>query len=409
MLTPEYLQRINEGAEEIASQLHIDIINRIVSRVMKRIGRGEDYIFTATDKWQIESVTQAGHLLEDIQANIAQKTKLQRSEIKSAMEEAGVKALDYDDVVYRDAGLSPTPLKQSPQLVRLMQRNYDATLGEWGNYTRSTATAAQKLYIQSCDKAYNLVTTGAMSYTQAVKEVLEDIVKDGVKIKYPPKNGKPGHEDTIEVATARAVRTGIAQATGDIQVARMEEMGWDVVLTSAHVGARSGNGGMNPGNHLWWQGQFFSREGKTAGYPLFYPSTGYGTVEGLCGVNCRHSFGPGDGKNNPFADIATEDNYKVEQLNKRQRELERRIRKTKREVVARQVAVDECTDEKLKFGLQLELDKKSYLLQKQNAAYKDFCERNNLKTQQDRLRIAEWNRQTAAKASGAAKRYVNSK
>lgn len=244
--------------------------------------------------------------------------------------------------------------------------------------------------------------SGAMSYMQAVKEAIEDIVKEGVKINYPS-----GRSDTIETAVARSVRTGIAQATGDIQITRMEEMEWDIILTSAHLGARTGDGGMNPGNHLWWQGQFFSRTGKTTGYPLFGQSTGYGTIEGLCGVNCRHSFGPGDGINNPFTDIGTEDNYKVEMLNKRQRELERRVRKTKREVVGLQTAVDSSGDDKLKFELQQSLDRRSYLLQKQNKAYKQFCEDNSLKTQQDRLQIAEWNRETAAKARGAAKRHEN--
>lgn len=52
---------------------------------------------------------------------------------------------------------------------------------------------------------------------------------------------------------------------------------------------------------------------------------------------------------------------------------------------------------------------KSYLLQKQNAAYKDYCKRNDLRELQDRLMIAKWNRQNAAKARGAAKRYKTAK
>lgn len=188
-------------------------------------------------------------------------------------------------------------------------------------------------------------------------------------------------------------------------MARMEEMDWDIILTSAHVGARSGDGGQNPTNHLWWQGQFFSRTGRTPGFPLFEESTGYGTVTGLCGANCRHSFGPGDGENNPFKEIGYEDNYKAEQLQKRQRALERRIRKTKREVMALKTAVDNATDEKLKFELDQEYQRKAALLQKQNKAYKEFCEQNGLKPLQDRIRIAKWDRQQAAAASGAAKRY----
>ena len=403
MLTPDYLQHIADGSEEIASQLHTYIIRQIIDRMMIRIGRGSDYLLTSSDRWRIHILQDAGYLLEDITAELSKVTKLQEKEIKAAMEEAGVKALEYDHNIYEAAGLSPTPLTQSPQLIRLMERNMNATMGEWENYTKTTAEASQRLFINECDNAYHLVSSGAVSYTQAVKEAVNNVVSGGVIVQYPS-----GHKDTIETATARAVRTGVAQATGDISIKRMEEMDWDIILVSAHIGARTGDGGQNPGNHLWWQGQFYSRTGRDKRFPPF-SQTGYGTGEGLCGWNCRHSFGSGDGINNPYKDIQTADNYKVEQLEKRQRTLERRIRKTKREVMGMQEAVDKCKDESTKFEMQIDLDRKSYLLQQQNKAYNEFCKANDLRTQQERLQIARWNREQAAKARGAAKRHENAK
>lgn len=403
MLSPEYLARIEEGSEEIASQLHTYIIRHIIDRMMIRIGRGYDYLLTSSDRWRIQILQDAGYLLEDITAELSKYTKRQEKEIKAAMEEAGIKALEYDHKIYEAAGLSPMPLTQSPALIRLMELNYRATLGEWNNYTRTTAEAAQRLFLNECDLAYNKVLSGAVSYSRAVKEAVDNVVSGGVIVQYPS-----GHKDTIETATARAVRTGVAQATGDISIKRMEEMNWDIILVSAHIGARTGDGGQNPGNHLWWQGQFYSRTGSDRRFPPF-SQTGYGTGEGLCGWNCRHSFGSGDGVNNPYKDIQTADNYKVEQLEKRQRTLERRIRKTKREVMGMQEAVDKCKDEPAKFEMQLELDRKSYLLQRQNKAYNEFCKTNDLRTQQERLQIARWNREQAAKARGAARRYQNAK
>lgn len=402
MLTPDYLLHISEGAEEIAEQLHQDILSRIIERIMIRIGRGEEYLLTAIDKWQIEVLQDAGYLLEDIQIEIAKRTKMQQTEIAEAMEEAGVKALSYDDAIYKAAGLSPVPLTQSPYLMRLMQRSYEATMGEWRNYTRTTAEAAQRAFIESCDKAYHLATSGSVSYTQAVREVVNDLASNGAMVRYPT-----GHTDTIETATLRAVRTGISQATGSIQVARMEEMDWDIVLTSAHLGARSGDGGQNPGNHLWWQGQFFSRTGKNKQFPDFVTSTGYGTVTGLCGANCRHSFGPGDGVNNPFntKDISFADNHKAEETQQRQRTLERRIRKTKHEVMSLKTAVDNAEDFALKSALEEDYQRKAVLLQKQNKAYNDFCKENNLKRLEDRIQIAKWDRKQAVAATGAARRY----
>lgn len=403
MLSPEYLARIAEGSEEIASQLHTYIIRQIIDRMMIRIGRGDDYLLTSSDRWRIQILQDAGYLLEDITAELSKITKRQEKEIKGAMEEAGVKALEYDHKIYEAAGLSPIPLTQSPQLIRLMERNMDATMGEWENYTRTTAEAAQRLFINECDNAYHLVSSGAVSYTQAVKEAVNNVVSGGVIVQYPS-----GHKDTIETATARAVRTGVAQATGDISIKRMEEMDWDIILVSAHIGARTGDGGQNPGNHLWWQGQFYSRTGSDRRFAPF-SQTGYRTGEGLCGWNCRHSFGSGDGVNNPYKDIQTADNYKVEQLEKRQRTLERRTRKTKREVMGMQEAVDKCKDDSAKFEMQFDLDRKSYLLQRQNKAYNEFCKENDLRTQQERLQIARWNREQASKARGAAKRYENAK
>lgn len=406
MLDPRYLQHIAEGAEEISSELHSYIIRRIVDRMMIRIGRGEEYLFTSADRWQIEIMQDSGALLEDIIPEIAKYTKREQKEIKAAMEEAGIKAVEQDDKIYEAAGLSPVPLLESPQLIRLMQRNYDATLGEWDNYTRTTADAAQRLFINSCDTAYHKVTSGAVSYTQAVREAVDEVVSGGVYVNYTDEETGRVHKDTIETATARAVRTGIGQATGDIVLKRMEEMGWDTILVSAHLGARTGDGGQNPGNHLWWQGKFYSRTGQDKRFPPF-SVTGYGTGEGLCGWNCRHSFGSGDGENNPYTGIETEESERIEKLEQRQRTLERRIRKTKRIVSGMQTAVESCKDPQAKAALQMDLDRKSYLLQRQNAAYNQFCDDNDLRPLADRLRIARWGREQAAKARGAARRYQN--
>lgn len=406
MLTPEYLYRIAEGAEDIASQLHANIIQKIIERMMIRLGRGEDYLLTATDKWQIEVLQEAGYLLEDIQKELADKTKKQVKEIQDAMEDAGVQALQWDDKIYQAAGLSPVPLLQSPALMRIMQRNYEATAGEWRNFTRTTANEAQRLFINQMDNAYHMVVSGAVSYTEAVRDVLKEVSDTGLKVNYPS-----GYKMSIEAATMMILRTGISQAAAEVSLERMKEMDWDIILVSAHLGARTGDGGMNPGNHLWWQGHFYSRTGRTKEYPLFAETTGYGTVTGLCGVNCRHSFGPGDGGKNPFSDkdIAYADNYKIEKMQQRQRTLERRVRDTKRKLQNMQTAIDNCKDEKLKFELQQDFDKKSYLLKKQNAAYKQYCEENNLKPYNERLQVAKWNREQAMKAAGAARRYQNAK
>lgn len=403
MLTPDYLYRITEGAEDIASQLHSNIMQKIIERMMLRIGRGEDYLLTATDRWQIEVLQDAGYLLEDIQKEISDKTKKQVKEIREAMEDTGVQALQWDDKIYRAAGLSPVPLLQSPELMRIMQRNYDSTVGEWRNFTRTTANEAQRIFINQMDNAYNMVTSGAVSYTEAVRDMINNVSEIGVKVNYPS-----GRKISIEAATMMIVRTGISQAAAEVSLERMKEMDWDIILVSSHLGARVGDGGQNPGNHSWWQGKFYSRTGKDKRFPPF-SETGYGAATGLCGVNCRHSFGTGDGENNPFEQYDSEENQKAYEKQQRQRTLERRIRDSKRRVQDLQTAINNCRDEKLKYELQQKVERKSYTLSQQNKAYKKYCGDNGLKEYAERLKIAKWDRQQAAKVAGAARRYQNAK
>jgi hypothetical protein len=396
MLTPSYLLHATEPAEEIAEKLHSDILNRIIERIMIRFKRGDDYVLTAVDKWQIETLQQAGFLLDDIQKALASATPYMQSEIAEAMEDAGVRALEYDDAIYREAGLDPVPLVQSPELIQLMQRDFEATAGDWQNFTRTTANAAQQAFIKACDDAYHLTMTGAISPSQAVKEALEKVVADGVVVRYPT-----GHTDTIETATVRAVRTGISQASAHIQIARMDEMDVDLVIVSSHLGARP--------THYVWQGKVYSRSGASDKYQDFVKSTGYGSVTGLCGANCRHNFSPWfEGQGNPFEKFDSEENQKQYELEQRQRTLERRIRNTKREVMAWDTA-RKAAQGTLKEEIEKEYQKKAALLQKQNAAYNDFCEQTGQKKRSERIQIAKWNRREAAKARAAAKRYHEDK
>ena len=397
LLDPDYLLRISEGAEAIAETLHQNIIARIVKRIALRLDRGDDYTLTPLDKWQIEVLQEAGLLSEEIAEELARITGLELDEIRAAMEDAGVRTIAYDNAVYEAAGLSPAPLAESPYLIRLMQRNYEKTVGEWKNFTGTLAEAAQQTFIRECDLAYNLATTGAISYTQAFTEAIERIVSEGVYVEYPS-----GHRDTIETATLRCVRTGISQACSEITNARMDEMEWDIILVSSHLGARVTKKD-DFTNHSWWQGKFYSKSGKDTRFPP-YSVCGEGDVQGIHGANCRHHHGPGDGIHNPLEDYDSDENRKRYELEQRQRLLVRRIRKTKRQVMGLREALEAAQTDESRESIRKSYERKAYLLQNQNKAYNDFCEENNLKRLSERLKIAKWDREQAAKATAAAKR-----
>lgn len=294
-------------------------------------------------------------------------------------------------------------LAENERMLRILQDTYERTQGEVYNFTRTTAKQSQKHFVKVLDNAHMKVITGAQSYTGAVKEAVEELAKGQAEVVYPS-----GHVDTLETAVLRAVRTGTAQASGNMALQGMIDHDWDIILVSAHLGARYGDGGENPGNHFWWQGKFYSRTGATPNLPLFEKTTGYGTGEGLSGWNCRHSFGPGDGVHNPYTNWDAEENRKAYDLSQKQRTMERAIRKTKRELLGYREAITCCTDPVTKESLQWEYDKTADKLRKQNAAYNEFCEINALKRYDDRLQTAKWNRSEASRAVQAARRYRKS-
>ena len=399
MLTPQELLEIVDTLHPQLDTLNQWITADLISRLMARLGRGEEFLLTGTDQWQLEVYKSAGGHYEALEREIKRFTKKTDAEVKAIFEDAGIRAWAADDAFYVAHGLESVPLAQSEYMIRLLTDTYQRTNGEIHNFTRTTAKASQQQLINVLDTAHFKVMSGAQSYTQAVKDAVNDIISNQAKVHYPT-----GHVDTIETAVLRAVRTGVGQASGNMAIQGMIERDWDLIRTSAHIGARYGDGGENPSNHFWWQGKLFSRTGKTPGYLLFEEATGYGTGEGLCGWNCRHSFGPGDPDHNPYTDFDAEENKKVYDLSQQQRKAEARIRQQKLKVLGLREAVDAAEDTAVKATLQDEYNKAALKLQRYNQAYNSFCEDNNLHKLNDRITVAKWTRSEAAKATAAARK-----
>ena len=74
-----------------------------------------------------------------------------------------------------------------------------------------------------------------------------------------------------------------------------------LVEVSAHLGARNKDGKNEWSNHAQWQGKVYCRggerfftdaDGTRRFAPNFEESCGLGEADGICGINCRHSFYP---------------------------------------------------------------------------------------------------------------------
>lgn len=386
MLTPKQLQEIAEQMQPVLDELNNWIVRDIVKRVMARLRNYHQLEITPTSEWQAQVMIDAGGHLEDLHRELVTYTRKSNEEVRRIFQEAGLEAYEADAEVMRQQGVDVPPLRHSPTIQKILEDTYQRTQGELHNYTRTTAVKSQQELFKALDLAHIKVMSGATSYNEAVRETIMDLAEHQAQVVYPT-----GHVDTLEVAVLRAVRTGTAQASGNMTMGLMEKYQWDIVLTSAHLGARYGDGGENPGNHAWWQGRFFSVSGKDERFPSFYEATGYGTGEGLCGWNCRHSFGPGDGEHNPWKQYDAEENKKAYDLSQAQRKQERDIRKQKRKVMALKEAIDSCTDPEMKRTLQDAYNSEYDKLGNMNARYNSFCDENGVPRLADRLQVAEWN------------------
>lgn len=144
---------------------------------------------------------------------------------------------------------------------------------------------------------------------------------------------KSGAKTSVDAALRRHAVTQWNQARNDVLFSRMDEYGLDLVMVSSHFGARP--------SHAVWQGRVYSRSGKGGKlYPPLAQSTGYGTVGGLCGANCKHTMTPyvpgvskkpdtKFAKEQKAAGKTSDEQYADTQ---RLRAMERRIRALKREV-----------------------------------------------------------------------------
>jgi hypothetical protein len=278
MLTSDQFDSLLDPITELYEEYQTSVIRDIARRLAN--------LSLDSAAWQVQRLTESGALYKDVLKQLARLTGKSESEISTLLSKAGVKAIKFDDAIYKDAGLNPQPLNLSPAMLDVLKATLNKTNGVMHNLTMSTAQTAQQSFFHAADLAHLQVTSGAMSYDQAIRAAIKKVAADGLDVI----DYASGHTDKLDVAMRRTVLTGVAQTTGELQMTRAEEMGVDLVAVSAHAGAR--NKGVGPMNHASWQGKIYSRSGNHPKYPNFVEVTGYGTGEGLGGWNCRHSFYP---------------------------------------------------------------------------------------------------------------------
>ncbi|NGM17729.1 hypothetical protein GMI70_06955 [Eggerthellaceae bacterium zg-893] len=210
---------------------------------------------------------------------------------------------------------------------------------------------AKQAFLQASAEAVTQVNAGALTREQALHRAVRRLEREGVPIvTYQNREtGRVTVRNKADVAVRRHVRSQIAQDGARMALDRMSALDVALVEVSSHAGARP--------SHAAWQGRCYSLKGAATVdgtfYPDFYSSTGYGSVSGLLGANCRHSFGPYrhgaprryEAEPEHASGLPGGEVYELEQ---RQRLVERRIREAKRELRGARQAYDALgTDESL--------------------------------------------------------------
>lgn len=380
MLTPEYLNKFTDGYLGMCDVLN-EQITRDISRRMMKTGK-----ITGTAKWQIRQAQQSGKLLDDIVKDIGKFTNYSDEKIRSMFKEAGIISINNDASPLVKAGIvKKATLSQN--MSELLIANARKTVGDVNNLTLTTASKSQQMFIQSLNEAMLQVQSGAFSYQEALKQAIKKAAQSGGKVLY-----SSGSQMSLDAAMRMALLTGVNQTAASLTELYASDMDVEYYETSAHAGARP--------SHTVWQGRIFKIDGSTSEYPNFADSTGYGTVGGLCGANCRHSFHPyWPGISEPAytknmlqdynipkheynGKLLTE--YESDQL---MRQMERSIRESKRTLVGYDSAMQNAQDVETENSMKEAFQEEAVKLKEKEKKLKDFCSKTGKKQDTARTQV----------------------
>jgi hypothetical protein len=403
MLTQSDFINIGKQAAAIYESLELELIKEIATRIAN-VGYANTVVLN-----DIQIAQEMGALYSDVIALVAKYNNASYEKIAEIFNQAGVKTLDRDDFIYKEAGLNPVPIKKSRSIMQIISATVEKTSGNLQNLVMTTANTSQTQFYNAMNKAYMEVSTGVKSYSQSIIDVIKDIGSKGASIEYPS-----GRKYSLESAVRMNIITGVNQTCGKLQELRANEMGWDLMELTAHGGARP--------EHAEWQGKIVSRSGKK-GY-LSLDDIGYGEATGFKGVNCRHDWYPylkGSTRTYTQEQLNTWKNEKVTYNGKEyskydatqiQREMERQMRKDKKELAGFQgILTSDSKDKKLLEDTRTEFARRSLIYKTHQNELDDFIQQTSFVKDNTRLYIGKQDKSIGTQVANVTKianKYNNS-
>lgn len=399
MLTPVFLTDFPEPIFKLYQELE-DTILADISRRIAKAGK-----ITDTAKWQIERLKAIGVTDEAIKNHIADTNKIARTKLEDMLNGAAQTSYNAESSIYTTARKNPGKLNSHPELQLLIKSIIKQSKGELKNLTRSLgivelvngkgkAVDLTKAYQKQLDLAQLSISTGTLDYNTAIRTAVKRLADSGIRfVDYD--SGTSNH---LDVAARRAVMTGVNQMSVQMTDVLADKLDCEYFEVTAHAGARP--------NHALWQGKVYHRGGAKNGYQDLESVTGLGSVEGLCGANCRHSYNPffpgisvraySDHtlRNiDPTPFVYHNRVYTAYEATQQQRAMETEMRKTKRQL--------NCFDAA---GLKDDYTAAAVKLKRQQDAYAEFSKASNLFKQKDRAQVYGFGHSQASKAVWANKK-----
>lgn len=296
MFTPEIMEAIPTALEQIFDSLQMSIMADIVRMLVLA------QELTPTSVYKIGRLYKLGKSKSAIKSIVQNTLDLSNSEIKNIF--SGVIESGYNEAesVFKEQGKEFIPYAENEPLQQFVRAVQAQTQGECKNITQSMGfakrqpdgslgfTPAADYYQETLDKAVTEIASGASDYNTVLEKTVTEMTNSGLRtVDYAS-----GHSNRVTVAARRAVSTGLNQVVGKINEENAEKLGTNYFEVSWHSGARP--------SHQVWQGRVYSKEELES-------VCGLGTVTGLCGANCYHSY-------SPFTPGITPRTYTDEQLEK---------------------------------------------------------------------------------------------
>lgn len=293
----------NKLASKIASRYQ-DLEERIMQDIVRRIMKAGE--ITSTADWQINRLRILGYSSEDIEQEIKKALNASYPE----MFELYDKVINWEYVrnkdIYEQINAEYIPFEENGQLKQITEAIIDQSFDDLENVTNSLGfyldygngqkvlTPLSQVYTKYLDAACYDIVTGAFDYNSVLRRVVTQLTNSGLRqIDY-----SSGRANRVDVAARRAVMTAVSQITGKISEYNAQKLGTEYFEVEWHAGARP--------THAVWQGRVWSKE-------QLYSVCGLGTVTGLLGANCYHTY-------YPFFPGISERNWSDEWLDAKNRE-----------------------------------------------------------------------------------------